>query len=150
MATKNVAPVRRSDWQIQLLPPSPNQQTRAARLKKGVSVEQAFNEGERIARICYNFKDQEFKPCSVFGQGQVARFRGGFFFCGNCTMADNQELAKPDKEINRFSGQYKCRARRLTTLYPKDISLFWELLVLETVEFERVHMSTKSYSACCI
>ena len=31
---------------------------------------------------------------------------------------------------------------------PKDICLFWVSLVLDTVGFERVHMSTRGYSIC--
>ena len=33
-------------------------------------------------------------------------------------------------------------------IVPKDICLFWVSLVLDTVGFERVHMSTRGYSIC--
>ena len=65
-----------------------------------------------------------------------------------------QKLSQ-DCLVVKYCLSRMCRENEgsLTFVRPgnsKDISLFWELLVLETVEFERVHMSTKSYSACCI
>ena len=102
-------------------PVSPNQQTRARRREAKRPPHSSALERKRIARICRDFANEDTKPCSVFGRDRYQRWEG-FFFCGNCFDADEQEVAFPNIPINRKAenGRFTCTASHDNIVMPTD------------------------------
>ena len=102
-------------------PLSPNLQTRHRRSYGGNSIASSYNERERVARLCREFRKKTTKPCSVFGYDRYQRFRGGFFFCSNCKDADDKERDSSVR-VNRTTkgGPYTCMAEHESIIYPTD------------------------------
>ena len=102
-------------------PISPNQQTRARRRESKRPPHSSALERKRIARICRDFANEDTKPCSVFGRNRYQRWEG-FFFCGECFDADEQEIAFPNIPINRKAenGRFTCTASHDNIVMPTD------------------------------
>ena len=101
-------------------PPSPNLQTRSIRRTTGNSIAKSYSERERVARVRREFADDDTKPCSVFGYDRHKRYRGGFFFCGECQKADDFERFNPGHFVNRRSKEYACTASHDNIIQPSD------------------------------
>ena len=102
-------------------PPSPNLQTRSKRREAKRPPHCSSLERQRIARLCKEFAKDDCKPCSVFGRDREERWNG-FFFCGQCQAADDQETLFPDVPINRRTenGPYTCIASHDNVVFPTD------------------------------
>ena len=103
------------------IPLSLNLQTRSRRILNKNPIVTSTSERIRIAKICEDFEDWDNKPCSVFGMERYKKYRGGFFFCGNCKDADDFDIAN-GTSVNRKNknGNYFCTANHDNILQPTD------------------------------
>ena len=108
-----------------------------------MDIDDAERESIEVLYPAFVFHPSDLeKPDNSWAEGIKNVYVVRFSVFKNEDGKQKMTLANP-REIKCFPTDYQRKED-----FPKDICLFWVSLVLDTVGFERVHMSTRGYSIC--